>query len=234
VFSTLGNVTPDAGITGPDDADVYSWDGATTFGRNVDATALGVPAGANVDGLDYVDATHFYVSFASNHNLPGLGTVHDEDVAFYNGDHWELFFDGTAAGLRNAGEDVDAIMVLNDNTLLFSTTGNVLPPGVGGTADNSDIYQWVRGTGTINRVWDATAHGVPSAVNVDGLVRNGPSNNSFFLSFSNESFTLPGIGTQQDEDVVVVTGNSWSVYFDGTAHGLGSSPDLDVDAFDIP
>ena len=235
VFSTVGNVSPDGVITEPDDADVYGWSG-TAFSRSVDATSIGVLAGADVDGLDYVDATHFYVSFNANTRLPGLGAVQDEDVVYYNNGTWELFFDGTAAGLTRAAQDVDAIMVVNANLLLFSTVGNVKPPGVGGGADNSDIYQWTRGNGNFTRHWDATTRGVPSAVNVDGFVRTG--NNAatyqYYLSFSNDTVTLPGIGTQQDEDVVRVVGNSWSVYFDGTAHGLGGNPDLDVDAFDIP
>ncbi|MEZ5093754.1 choice-of-anchor Q domain-containing protein [Nocardioides sp.] len=239
VFSTVGSTSPDGILTAPDNADVYTWDGSA-FGRAFDATALGLPASANLDGLDYVDGTHFYASFDNNTSVPGLGTVQDEDVVFYNDGAWELFFDGTANGLTQAGEDVDGIWVLDDNTLFFSTVGNISPPGVGGNADNSDIYRWARGTngvnGSFNRAWDATAHGVPGAVNVDGLVRNGPSsNNSWLVSFSNNTgVTLPGIGLQDDEDVLMVVANSWSIYFDGSTHGLGGSADLDVDAFDIP
>jgi hypothetical protein len=29
-------------------------------------------------------------------------------------------------------------------------------------------------------------------------------------------------------------GGTWATYFDGTAHGLGTSGNLDVDAFDVP
>ena len=55
-----------------------------------------------------------------------------------------------------------------------------------------------------------------------------------YLSFSNTSTTLPGFGTVQDEDVVFKSGGTWSVYFDGTLHGLGTADGLDVDAFDLP
>ncbi len=234
VFSTVGNASPDAGLANPDDADVYSWNGVDTFGRNVDATALGLPSGANMDGLDYLDATHFYASFSANTNVPGLGIVQDEDVVYYNDGTWSVFMDGTSLGLTMAAEDIDGLWVQDANTVYFSTTGNVNPPGVGGSADNSDVYRWVRGSGFI-RAWDATAHGVPGSANVDGLVRNGPATaGSWYVSFSNTTVTLPGIGVQQDEDVLKVDGNSWTTYFDGTLHGLGSSADLDVDAFDIP
>ena len=44
---------------------------------------------------------------------------------------------------------------------------------------------------------------------------------------------MPGLGTVQDEDVVFRNGTAWSVYFDGTAHGLTTGA-LEVDAFDVP
>ena len=44
---------------------------------------------------------------------------------------------------------------------------------------------------------------------------------------------MPGSVAVQDEDVVCNNGGTWSVYFDGTAHGL-TSGNLDVDAFDVP
>jgi hypothetical protein len=37
----------------------------------------------------------------------------------------------------------------------------------------------------------------------------------------------------QDEDVIYYNMGVWSVYFDGTAHGLTSN-NLDIDAFDVP
>jgi hypothetical protein len=68
----------------------------------------GVPAGANVDGLEVVDATHFYLSFVADVTLPGIGTVQDEDVVYYNNGVWSVYFDGTARGLTAANQDVDA------------------------------------------------------------------------------------------------------------------------------
>jgi hypothetical protein len=44
---------------------------------------------------------------------------------------------------------------------------------------------------------------------------------------------VPQVGTAQDEDVVRLNAGTWSVSFDGTAHGL-TSDNLDVDAFDVP
>ena len=63
-FSTAGNTNP-PGVSGTaDDADIYFYNG-TAFSRSIDVTTITnpVPGGANVDGFDRVDATHFYLSF---------------------------------------------------------------------------------------------------------------------------------------------------------------------------
>ena len=99
------------GVATPDDADIYSWNG-TSFARVWDATAAGLATGANVDGLQVTDATHFYLSFSSTTTaVPVLGNVQDEDVVYFNAGTWSVYFDGTAAGLTDGDEDLDAIDV---------------------------------------------------------------------------------------------------------------------------
>lgn len=229
-FSTFGNTNP-PGVTGTaDNSDIYNWSGAT-FSRvhDVSLAPYGVPTSANVDGYDRVSATQFYLSFTDQVLVPGLGNVQDEDVVYFNGSSWSLYFDGSLHGLGgNNNLDLDAISVAG-GTLYFSTLGNSNPPGVGGTADDADIYSW-NGT-SYARVWDATANGLAATANVDGYVRVDSTH--FYLSFSPTSTTVPVLGTVPDEDVIYNNAGTWSVYFDGTAHGL-TSTNLDVDAFDVP
>ena len=226
-FSTVGNTNPPGATGAADDADVYSWNG-TAFARSIDVSAApyGVPSAANLDGFARVDATHFYASFSSDTTLPGLGAVQDEDVVYWNGSSWTLYFDGTPRGLTDPGEDIDALSV-NGGTLYFSTVGNTNPPGVAGTADDADIYSW-NGT-AFARAWDASANGLAAGANVDGLIRADATH--LYLSFGSTNTTVPGIaGGVQDEDVVLWNGSTWSVWFDGTAVGLGGSDNLDLDA----
>jgi hypothetical protein len=110
-FSTVGNANP-PGVTGtPDSADIYSWNG-TAFNRVLDASTIGIPNStnniANVDGFVRVDATHFYLSFASDTPISGFGTVQDEDVVFFSSNTWYVYFDGTARGLTASNQDIDA------------------------------------------------------------------------------------------------------------------------------
>jgi hypothetical protein len=228
-LSTFGNSNP-PGVAGTaDDADVYGWDGSS-YVRSVDLSAApyNVPLAANVDGLSRVDATHFYLSFSNDTTLPVVGAVQDEDVVFWNAGTWSLYFDGTTHGLNQVGQDVDAVTV-NGGVLYFSTGLSTNPTGVAGTGDDADVYSW-NGT-VLARVWDASANGVPATANVDGYDRVDATH--FYLSFSATTTTVPQIGTVQDEDVVFVNAGTWSVYFDGTGHGL-TTDNLDVDAFDVP
>ncbi len=227
-FSTLGNTNPQLVAGAADDADIYKWDG-TIFTRHWDASAFGLPASANVDGYDRVDDTHFYMSFSVDTTVPGLGAVQDEDVVYYNAGVWSVFFDGTAHGMTPANLDLDAISIVG-STLYFSTLGNTNPPGVTGTADDADIYRY-NGGNSYTRVWDASVNGLPGSANVDGYVRIDDTH--FYLSFSNATTAVPGLGTVPDEDVVFYNGALRSLYFDGSAYGL-MADSQDVDAFDVP
>jgi hypothetical protein len=75
--------------------------------------------------------------------------------------------------------------------------------------------------------------GLPAGADVDGFVRIDATH--FLMSF-NADVTIPVPGPDlavQDEDIVAFNAGTWSVYFDGTLHGL-TSGNLDVDAFDVP
>ena len=112
--------------------------------------------------------------------------------------------------------------------LWFSTFGNSNPPGVGGAADDADLYSW-NGT-AYARLFDASAAGLPTAANVDGYDRVDATH--FYLSFSATNTAVPGLGNVQDEDVVYYDNGTWSLYFDGTARGLTNN-NHDLDAISI-
>lgn len=236
-YSTLGNVGP-LGVTGgADDADLYAWDGSA-HSRTWDASVAGLSAGADVDGLSWVDATRFYLSFTNRVTIARPGpdlVVEDEDVVYYSGGAWQLWFDGSSHRLPKAVDVVGAAVL--GGTLYFATGGSAVPPGAGkaGSGDDADVYRWnPPGTGAaFTRVFDASDAGLPAAVTVDALDLTDPTH--LYLSFSNADTAVAGLGSQQvqDEDVVGYTLGAWSLYFDGTSHGLGGSADLDVDAVDV-
>jgi hypothetical protein len=231
-FSTFGNSNPPGVGGAADDADIYSWNGSA-FARlfDVSIAPYTLPGAANVDGFDRVDNSHFYLSFTDQVNVPGIGNVQDEDVVYYNAGSWSLYFDGSVQGLTGArATDLDAISIVGGQ-LYFSTDNAAVPPGVAGAGDDADIYSW--NGSTYSRVIDASAapYNLPANANVDGFVRVDATH--FYLSFSADTTTVPVLGAVQDEDVLYYNAGTWSVYFDGTAHGL-TTGNLDIDAFDIP
>ncbi len=228
LFSTAGNQLP-PGVGGRrDDANIYRWD-STQFSRVLQVTdqQYGVPGAANVDGFSQVSDTQFYVSFANDVTMPGLGRVQDEDVLYYDGSAWSVYFDGTAHGMTASAQDVNGISVRN-GLLYFSTFGNKKPPGVSGRGDNSDIYTW--DGSSFARVFDATAHGVTGSARVDGTAVIDDTH--FYATFAANT-TLPGVGPVEDEDVVEYDNGTWSMWFNGTAHGLTTAK-LDIDAISLP
>ena len=185
-----------------DDADIYSWNG-TAYSRAVDVSdpAYGVPASANVDGLALVDATHFYLSFADNTTLtPARGpalTVQDEDVVYWNGSAWSVYFDGTAHGLTSSALDVDAISVSGGVAVLLHLRvqqparrhrhRRTTPTSTAGTAPPTP------------GCWTRQRTASRSTARVDGAVRVDATH--YYLSFRHEHVAA-GFGTVQDEDVV--------------------------------
>jgi hypothetical protein len=244
-FSTSGNTNPPGVVGGgtADDADIYFWNGSAT-NRSIDVTTITnpLPTGANVDGFDRVDATHFYMSFTGTVTiaLPGPDlTVEDEDIVYYNAGTWSLYFDGSANGLTGgAATDLDAINIVGaggPGNIYFSTDNTIVPPGAGGSGDDADIYRW-NGGSSYTRVVDASAitNPLPGGANVDGFVRVDAT--QYYLSFTGSTtISLPGPDlTVEDEDVVFYNAGTWSIYFDGSAVGLDTSGNLDIDAFDLP
>jgi hypothetical protein len=235
-FSTAGSgAVP--GVANPyDDADVYLWDG-TTFSRVLDGTAEGgLPGNTDIDGLAFDPVGGlFYLSFNRNGgtNVPGVGTVQDEDVVTYNlGDQqWELFFAGidVCDGMdASNGHDIDAFDLV-DGVIYFSTEGDAAIAGLAGPFDNADVY--VVDAAGCSRLFDASVEGLPGNANIDGLtVVDG---DTFYMSFDQDGISVPDpVGTVQDEDVVLYDAGVWSLHFDGTAQGLGSN-NQNLDAIDV-
>lgn len=244
-FSTLGSGLVPGTASPYDDADVYLWDSAlAAFSRVFDARSGGaniLPTNANIDGLAFDPtiggAGLYYISFERNQgtNVPGVGTVQDEDVVTYDPENgeWQLYFAGVdeCDGMdATNGHDIDALDILAGVTY-FSTAGNAAVAGVPGPYDNADIYKIDPVLGCV-RVLDASITGLDAAADIDGLTV--VDDNTFYISFALDAGTfVPGLGLVQDESVVLYDAGAWSMFFDGTAQGLGANNDQDLDAVDV-
>ena len=214
-----------------DDADIYGWNGTGVTpglrrdrGRSV--------AGRRQRRRLRPGRRHALLRLLQRATRPcrDLGTVQDEDVVFWNAGTWSVYFDGTARGLtaRQPRPRRDQLVA---GTLYFSTLGNTNPPGVGGAADDADIYSWNgdvvrpglrrhRPTACRPRPTSTASSGVGRHALLPVLQRRRPRPcRAWDRSRTRTSSTT--------------TAGPGRSYFDGTAHGL-TSGNLDVDAFDVP
>ena len=70
----------------------------------------------------------------------------------------------------------------------------------------------------------------PGRARVDGTAVIDDTH--FYATFAANT-TLPGVGPVEDEDVVEYDNGTWSMWFNGTAHGLTTAK-LDIDAISLP
>jgi uncharacterized repeat protein (TIGR01451 family) len=128
-------------------------------------------------------------------------------------------------GNNSATDETDVLPA--QALLYFSTQDGKAVPGVPGPHDDADIYSW--DGSAFARLFDGSAAGLPAGADIDGM--HVVDEDTFYLSFTGQ-LTLPGAGTNQDEDIVLYDAGVWSLYFDGTAVGLNGGSE-DVDAFSI-
>ena len=130
---------------------------------------------------------------------------------------------GASASAGAAGPDL----------LYFSTAGTSSIPGLASPYDDADIYRFNPGTGTFDRVFDASKLGLPSGTDIDALYVVDPV--TFYMSFNLDGgITVPGLGVVQDEDVVLYHAGKFSWFFHGKDIGLGDDGNgEDVDSLNI-
>lgn len=251
-FSTLGKFAV-PGVSGVnDDADIYSWDGVS-FNKLFDGTAAGLPGNADIDALKVIDADTIYMSFNRNGgtNVPGIGVVQDEDIVLYDAGIWMLYFDGSDVGLADSnGEDVDAIDILSDGSLVISTVGNPTTiPASNGNPRDEDLLRCVGGSfgeTTSCNSWEIYFDASDIALNnagtedINGLSMTA-TGDLLFTTLANfdSNGELLGEGTdvaicRQPTAGLQSNCNSMGLLLDGSGNGLpGTTTAARIDAIDL-
>ncbi|MBY0398731.1 hypothetical protein K2X89_00410 [Myxococcota bacterium] len=128
-------------------------------------------------------------------------------------------------GAIPASADVTGYSDAGNGTQLFSLDTTVALSG-GVTATPSDVVSWNGATHAL--VFDGSARGIPSGVQVDAI----GFSNGLVLSFDTD-VSLPGGITAADEDLVKVIGSTYTLVFDGSANGIDRSLDVDGAQADV-
>jgi len=110
---------------------------------------------------------------------------------------------------------------------LFSVDTTVALPGLPATSplEPRDVARFDPATSTYSIYFDGSANGIPDGARIDAIATD--ASDRLLLSFDT-SVSLPGLGTVDDEDLVRFSAGTWTMEFDGSAHGV--TPDLDLDA----
>jgi hypothetical protein len=222
---------------------VYSW----VF----DGSDVGITG--DVDAIDVLPNGHILMSFDANTSVAGVGTVTNADVVEFTPTSlgattagtftWKL--DASDVGLSTSSEDVDALALLSDGTMLVSTRGSFSVTGVSGT--DADLIKftatsWGSTTaGTWSWYFDASDVGLSTSnEDVDGLWVDQsvtPYPDVYLCTLGN--FSVTGL-SGANEDLFIfhptavgsTTAGSFGpgLYLDGSLFGLSA---YDVDAFDV-
>ncbi|MBW2244975.1 MAG: hypothetical protein JRH01_23590, partial [Deltaproteobacteria bacterium] len=168
LFSLDGAIVLNGLAAGPED--VVSR-GGDSYTLEFDGSAEGVPAGVGVDAVSAI-ASDLLLSFDTAVTL-GVDTFDDEDMVRFDGVHFTLFFDGSAAGVPEA-LDLDAAHYLGGDNLALSFNGSVSMPGVVFADEDVLEYDLVTGTWEIT-YYGSAVHAAWSGANLDAVALPEPN-----------------------------------------------------------
>jgi hypothetical protein len=181
------------------------------IGYNADAGTLFIASAQSAD--KYLGETTTTGTLLKAYDLSQLGIVHREDVTYAPSSQNPALKN---IYLSDRGVDNNADPNENDGKVWeinISGPGTPTPTNTPGPSPTPTSTATASNTPTFTPTFTAT---VP------------PSGNSFYSSFASNG-TVGGVSFQ-DEDILQFNGSTWSLFFDGSAVGLGS---VDVSAFHL-
>ncbi|MEZ4736128.1 MAG: hypothetical protein R3E79_54260 [Caldilineaceae bacterium] len=236
------------GITFADE-DVLVYDtGTETWALYFDGSDVGLGA-LDVDGFARLQDGSLLFSFTAEGNVGTLGLVDDSDIVRFipsslgpmTAGTFAWYFDGSSVGLTTNGEDIDAVAVLSDGSLVLSTLSSVGVSSIAGLDEDLLHFVPTELGDTTNGAWsfyfDGSDVGLDTSSSDDLTgVWLDPTNGDIYWA-TNGSFVIPGVSSDS-ADIFVCTpgamGNTttctFTLYWDGSANGFGGEV---IDVVDI-
>jgi hypothetical protein len=169
----------------------------------------------------------------------GVTGVMNEDVIYYDGANWSMFFDGSDVGVV---DELDAFHLLDADSILFSVTRSATLTGVG-EVQNYDIVRFDATSlgnntaGAFSLYLDGEDIGLnANAEDIDAidLLPDGR-----VIVSTTGNFSVPGV-SGQDRDLIAFTpttlgastSGTWAMHFDGSDVGLDVGTE-DIDSVSI-
>ncbi len=193
------------------------------------APGVSLPNGSDLDAFDRLPngdvlfSTDITVAVAG---LPAPGVAGPGDVVLVDPQGPVIVYSATGAGLA-AGTDVDAVSAEADSDLLLSFDTTVSVSGT--VVDDEDVVRIDTPTGNPTLVYDGSAQGVATGLDLDGVYRK-LDDGHLLLSFDG-SGTLGGIPFD-DEDVLDwnPANGAYAFAYDGSSPPAAWAAGADLDA----
>jgi hypothetical protein len=228
--------------------DILAYNSSTdTWSMFFDGSEEGLTNKNNINAMQVDDANNIYLSFFQNKlNVPGIsGKITGHDIVYFDGDDFDLYFDGSTVGLTTVAEKIDGLAILD---------GSESP--IGGSCDAYLLISTV-GTGKVSAFGGGTLKfsgedvlgfcllddGSPTSgfwhLALDGSAEGMPKNSTYGLS-TTEGIDDLYLITKGNFNVDAASGSHSEVYhFNGSSFTgpVFSAPDeglnQKVNAFDI-
>lgn len=215
------------------DEDIFAYDQASgIYAMVFDGSDVGVTG--DVDAFSRQADGSLLLSLDAAVNLPDVGLVDDSDVVRFlpvtlgmtTVGTFELFFDGSAYDLTDDGEDIDGLALSPEGHLLLSTIGPATVAGL--TAEDEDIIALDLATGSWTMYFDGSDVALDGAgEDVNGAWVNADASQVYLTTVG--AFDVPG-ATGDGSDILLcqvaslgdMTGCAYSLYWDGSTHGVTS------------
>jgi hypothetical protein len=208
----------------------------------------------DIDAFDVLANGHILMSFDAATAVTGVGTVQDPDVVEFTPTSlgantagtftWK--FDGSDVGLSDTYEDVDALYMMNDGTMVVSIRDAFSVTGISGQDEDLIRFTATSWGSTTAGTWswylDGSDVGLSTSANedVDGLWVDQaitPYPNIYLSTLG--TFSVTGL-TGENEDLFIFHPTSLGsttagtfgpgLYLDGSLFSLSA---YDIDAFDV-
>jgi len=216
-----------------DKADIMEYTPATGGWLPVlDGSSFGLDANTNISSVATLSDSSMLFTFIDRTSVPGVGKVEPIDIVQFIPSSlgantvgtFDLYFDGSDVDLNEGFEDITALSVQSDGSIVITVRDDFNAGGV--TGGNNNLYQFIPTQlgedtqGSWSVYLDALTAGVPAAPNAIEILADG----SVLLSFY-DTVTLPTVGLVEDIDIVrfVPIGGgagTFEMYFDGSSVGL--------------
>jgi hypothetical protein len=213
LYLSVGSATTVGGLSVADE-DIFGVNPESQVTPYFDGSDVGL-TGLTVDAFARLADGSLALSFTQPATVPGIsGTVDDSDLVRFiptsvgqdTAGRFELWFDGSDVGLSTDDEDIDAVEVLADGRIAFSTTGDLKVTGA--DAADEDLTAFTSSslgaatTGTFAVLFDGSDVGLSAseedldaaAIRSDGVIG---------LSTVG-ALSVPGL-TATNDDVVAFT-----------------------------